>query len=75
MSIKIKISTACVYKECEVKMKMVQKQWLKIKYSLSCNMSFSWEVYLGGIFQVGVVGTPIPQVEKSLEYHRSIMMT
>ena len=38
MSIKIKISTACVYKECEVKMKMVQKQWLKIKFSLSCNM-------------------------------------
>ena len=29
--IKIKISLACVYKEYEVKVKMVQEQWMKIK--------------------------------------------
>ena len=29
--IKIKISLACVYKEYEVKVKMVQEQWLQLK--------------------------------------------
>ena len=39
-SIKIKISMSCVYKENEVKIKIVQEQWLrlKIKFLLGYNM-------------------------------------
>ena len=38
--IKIKISITCMYKEYEVKMKMVEKQWLqlKAKFLLGYNM-------------------------------------
>ena len=39
-SIKIKISMTCVYKEYEVKIKMVQEQWLqlKVKFLLDYNI-------------------------------------
>ena len=39
-SIKIKISMICVYKEYEVKIKMLEEQWLqlKMKFLLGYNM-------------------------------------
>ena len=39
-SIKIKISMTCVYKEYEIKIKMVQQQWLQLKmeFLLGYNM-------------------------------------
>ena len=38
--IKFKIGMTCVYKEYEIKIKMVQEQWLqlKMKFSLGYNM-------------------------------------
>ena len=40
-SINIKISITCVYKEHEIKTKMVQEQWLQIKMKLTWKMLFS----------------------------------
>ena len=42
-----KISMTCVHKEYEVKMKMVQEQWLQLKmrFLLSCNMKMA--IYWG----------------------------
>ena len=45
-SIKIKISSACVYEEYEVKIKMVQEQWLQLKmkfYSV-----ITWKLLFNG---------------------------
>ena len=55
-SIKIKISMTCVYKEYEIRTKMVQKQWLQLKMKfwggvLIWKLLFSWEelTFGGGI--------------------------
>ena len=59
ISIKIKISLTFVYKEYEVKIKMVQERWLqlRIKLLLGYNMRvvwWGWGYTKGGFFQVRV---------------------
>ena len=46
-SIKIKISMACVFKEYEIKTKMVQEQWLQLKVTLYYRVT-TWRLLFSG---------------------------
>ena len=72
-SIKIKISITCVSKEYEIKIKMVQEQWRKLKMTFLLGYNLKIWREGGGFFQVGewanvLVGEtlPIPPVGKTL---------
>ena len=64
---KIKISMTCVYKEYEVKIKVVQEQWLqlKMKFFLGCNMRWDKNV-VGTVYWCGFHCCEILQWKKFL---------